>query len=121
GGGGGSGGRLVLFEGERVGGGGKKVKPGQPVAAWPPKNARQAFRQAGMQPNAVSTFDVALQSHGTFDSPLLHMAAKVAVAWAEKGFTATSAIVSKAARDAQPCNGVFSGAQSGPDFVGATG
>jgi hypothetical protein len=112
---------FVFFHGDLLVAAGKKVKAGQPVAAWPPRNARQAFQQGGMSPDSISTFDIAFQSHGTFDSPFLHMTPRVATLWATKGFTAQSVIVSKDARDAQPCNGVYNATHSGAGFVSAAG
>ena len=67
-----------------------------------------------------TSFDVALRAaDGRYmDSPLLHMAPKVAKAWSAKGFTPARAIVSKTARDAAPCNATYN-ATDATDWVRA--
>ena len=62
---------------------------------------------------------IAMAADGRYmDSPLLHMAPKVAKAWSAKGFTPARAIVSKTARDAAPCNATYN-ATDATDWVRA--
>ncbi len=109
--------QMVYFHGDPQVKNGAKVKAGQAVIAWPPSNAPAVIDQ--LHPEGTS-FDVALRAaDGRYmDSPLLHMAPKVAKAWSAKGFTPARAIVSKTARDAAPCNATYN-ATDATDWVRA--
>ena len=109
--------QMVYFHGDPQVKNGAKVKAGQAVIAWPPSNAPAVIDQ--LHPEGTS-FDVALRAaDGRYmDSPLLHMAPKVAKAWSAKGFTPARAIVSKTARDAAPCNATYNATEA-TDWVRA--
>ena len=95
---------FVFFHGDPLVANGAQVKAGQPVIAWPPTDV--AAVADSRDPNA--SFDIALVSDdGRYESPLLHMTSSVAKQWAGKGFTPATSILSKEARDAAPCGGVF--------------
>ncbi len=103
--------QMVYFHGDPQVKNGAKVKAGQEVIAWPPSNAPTVIDQLHQE---GTSFDVALRAaDGRYmDSPLLHMAPKVAKAWASKGFTPARAIVSKSARDAAPCNATYNATEA---------
>lgn len=112
---------FIFFHADPLVKAGQKVRAGQPVVAWPPKGALAAFASSGFGKRDGTSFDIALRAvDQTLDSPLLHMTPKVAAQWAAKGFTPASAVVSKAARDAEPCNGTYN-RTDGSDFVQARG
>ncbi len=95
---------FVFFHGDPLVANGSRVKAGQAVISWPPTDV--AAVADSRDPNA--SFDIALVSDdGRYESPLLHMSPAVAKQWAAKGFTPATSIVTKDARDAAPCGGVF--------------
>ena len=102
---------MVYFHGDPQVKNGAKVKAGQTVIAWPPSNAPAVIDQLSQE---GTSFDVALRAFagGYMESPLLHMAPKIAKAWAAKGFTPARAVVSKAARDAAPCNATYNATEA---------
>ena len=109
--------QMVFFHGDPQVKNGAKVKAGQVIIAWPPRNAPAMIDQ--LQRDGTS-FDLAFTAYyGKYlDSPLLHMSPSVEKVWTAKGFTPTRAIVSKPARDAAPCNGTYNATDS-TDFIGA--
>jgi hypothetical protein len=111
---------FVYFHADPLVASGATVTAGEPVAAWPAKGALAGYEKAGAGAEPALEFDIALESAdgSTLDSPLLHMTPRVAAIWAAKGFTPARAIVSKAARDAAPCNNDFNGHPG--DWVAAT-
>ena len=113
---------FVFFHGDPLVAAGTTVKAGQPIVAWPPTGALQAFAAQGAGQHDALSFDVALVSAdgAIYESMFLHMAPAVAARWAAKGWTAKTAIVSKAARDRAPCNGTYNGSDV-TDFVPAKG
>lgn len=115
---------------------GKKVKAGDVVVAAPADNAAAAgaSKNTGTTPtgvNETNVFDIALFSISSkppiFESFIDHLAPKVAMLWAAKGFTAKSSIISKETRDAAPCitdgswNGNFVGNAPESDYINAIG
>ena len=102
---------MVYFHGDPQVKNGAKVKAGQAVIAWPPSNAPAVIDNL---PKEGTSFDVALRAFagGYMDSPLLHMAPKIVKAWEAKGFTPARAVVSKAARDAAPCNATYNATEA---------
>ncbi|MCX6431965.1 MAG: hypothetical protein NTX29_04000 [Actinobacteria bacterium] len=109
--------QMVFFHGDPQVKNGAKVKAGQVVTAWPPSNAPAVIDQ--LHPEGTS-FDIAFRSYdGRYlDSPLLHMVPKVSRVWNAKGFTASRAIVSQAARDTAPCKGTYN-ATDASDWIKA--
>ena len=109
---------FVFFHGDPLVANGASVKAGQSVISWPPANALALKDQLSKD---GSSFDIALQSvDGRYESPLLHMSPAVAAAWAAKGFTSNSAIISKTQRDANPCNGTYNDQLPGPGWIAAS-
>ena len=107
---------FVLFHVTPLVPNGAKVKAGQPVATWPGDHTVEQIQNA----TPTLSFDFALVSaKGAMESPFLHMSPAVARLWAAKGFTAQSLIVSKQARDASPCNGVWRDTPGGTGYVAA--
>lgn len=115
---------------------GAKVKAGAAIIAAPANNAAAAAaaKNASGTPTGGSTtnvFDMALYSGNTkpvvIESPFQHFAPNVASLWEAKGFTASTTIISKQARDATQCtvdgswNGNFVGQAPESDYINAIG
>ena len=105
----GNGWALRFFHGDPLVKNGAKVTAGQQVVAWPPKDAF-AFYGGGVDPSGKvkqMEFDVSFEYSGksaaTMISILTKMTPQVAALWAAKGFTPATAILTKAYRDAHPC------------------
>lgn len=97
---------------------GTRVKAGRAIMAWPPMDLA-AYNDIKFGPGNhpdTGVFDLSLESkdakgNRVLESPLIHMVPSVAKAWAAKGFTPKNAILSRAYRDARPC-------ELGPDYFG---
>lgn len=107
---------FIFFHADPSVASGARVKAGQQVVSYPPASS------TGAEPGQPHSFDFALRSaDGRLDSFLAHASPAVVSAWAKKGFTPATAILSKADRDARPCNGSFNGSINNPDLIRATG
>ena len=103
---------FIFFHAEPVAANGSTVKAGQKVVSFPPVSP------AGAEPGQTDSFDLGLRSlDGRYDSFLSHMTPAALAPWNAKGFTVDRTVMSQAQRDANPCNGNYSGAMDHPDLV----
>lgn len=95
---------VKFFHGDPLVTDGAKVTPGQQIIAWPPAGAKDLL--GAKDPNKKMEFDISMENYktGAIVSIFSAMTPQVAALWAAKGFTAANAIISKEARDADPCH-----------------